>query len=547
MKKIHFLLSLIIITFHLSAIEKIPAFPGAEGFGMYATGGRGGRVIEVTTLEDYEEKSETPIEGSLRKALKTEGDDPITIVFRVAGRIDLKERLKCNRHNMTIAGQTAPGDGICISGNNIYFSGKNFIIRHLRFRTGDEQQTNASCINIENAENFIVDHCSFSWSIEENMTVYDNKYSTVQWCIISEPLYSSVHAKGIRGYGMQWGGQYASYHHNLIAHAYSRAPRINGSRSNDIQAVNDYVNNVIYNWGKKNSVYGGESQKEGGACLTNWVNNYYKPGPASPAKSYFAEAYYTTGDYSYGQWYVSGNYIDDASYTAVNEDNHKGMNYKGGETNQRSDTRFEVEDVTTTTAARAYIDVLANAGARLSRLDATDQRIIDEASGKIEPVYIGSVAKKLSIIDSQNDVGSWAEYKAAEAPTDTDKDGIPDYWELENGLDPNNPDDGAQITVSGYSNLEIYINSIPPSPTGDYIPITENKVTQVYISDRELHIYSPYPLLEAAIYNLNGKIVFSKSPQTTYLQIPLTSIPSGIYIIKLKSADNKHEYHKIII
>ncbi len=551
MKKFTLAVLLFCFIFNVSAEDKISAFPGAEGFGKYATGGRGGRVIQVTSLEDYKE-SEAPVEGSLRYALKDAGDDPVTIVFSVSGRIDLKERLKCGRSNMTIAGQTAPGDGICISGNNIYFSGNNLIIRYLRFRTGDEQETNASCVNIENAENVIVDHCSFSWSMEENMTVYDNKYTTVQWCIISEPLYQSFHSKGVRGYGTQWGGQFASYHHNLIAHAYSRAPRVNGSRTkNDVEVLNDYVNNVIYNWGKKNSVYGGESEVEGGYCHTNWVNNYYKPGPASPSGSYFAEAYHDTSKaVGYGKWYVSGNYFDDVSYAAVNADNHKGMNYKGGEENQRSDNHFEVEEVTTTTAAQAYIDVLAGAGATIPWYDAVDRRIIAEAKGEAEPVYTGSSGRK-GIIDTQETVGGWPQYFYAVAATDTDKDGIPDEWETENNLDPNDPTDGALITESGYSNLELYLNSILPSqyPDTKINTYNENNPVEVYtnLSQKLLHLYSTHTVEKITVYNLNGTIVYSDVYKITPSVITLNSLPGGIYIIGFKLNNGKSAYNKIVL
>lgn len=554
MKKINLTVLFIFLLSNLFADEKIPAFPGAEGFGKYATGGRGGRVVEVTTLEDYKE-SDTPIEGSLRKALKTEGDDPVNIIFRVSGRIDLKEKLKCGRKNMTIAGQTAPGDGICISGNNIYFSGQNLIIRYLRFRTGDLQGVNASCVNIENAENVIVDHCSFSWSMEENMTVYDNKYTTVQWCIISEPLYQSVHDKGKRGYGMQWGGRYASYHHNLIAHAYSRAPRVNGSRTkNDVEVVNDFVNNVIYNWGKTNSVYGGEAEVENGYCYTNWMNNFYKPGPASPKKSYYAEASYNSSKAAgYGKWYVSGNYFDDASYATANTDNHKGMNYKGGEANQRSDERFQVEDVTTSTAAQAYSDVLSHAGARIPCLDATDKRILAEAKGEITPVYGGVLGTTKGIIDSQADVDGWVEYKSGTAPVDTDKDGMPDDWEIENALNPNDPVDGTLLTENGYSNLEMYLNSIAPTEEDD-TPLTDvklqNKTIQFYLdlSQRIVHVDAPLMLKEISIYNSSGVKVFTKTLQDTkYTIASLDFLPKGIYILGCKLSDGKYEFGKILL
>lgn len=539
------LILLLSVSFFAQSSEPIPAFPGAEGFGKNATGGRGGRVIEVTNLLDYAEKTETPIEGSLRYALKTQGDDPITIIFRVSGMISLKERLKCGRSNMTIAGQTAPGDGICISGENIYFSGKNFIIRYLRFRIGDELASNQSCVNIENAENFIVDHCSFSWSSEENMTVYDNKYSTVQWCIISEPLYKSTHPKGSRGYGMQWGGQYASYHHNLIAHAYSRAPRVNGSRAHDTMSINDFVNNVIYNWGKKNSVYGGELELEGGVCHINWENNYYKPGPATPKNSYFAEISYTQTD-KYGKWYVNGNYME--GYPAINEDNTKGVNYKGGIENHRADVRFEVEDVITTTAQEAYVEVLSKAGARLPKLDAIDLRILAEAKGDIDPVYGGVLGANKGIIDTQAVIPA-PTYKSEDAPIDSDGDGIPDEWELQNGLDPNELSDGAQISNSAYSNLENYLNSIVENATSVFKPEYSTKSSQVYYDNAQqiLFLNSTECIENIAVYQSNGALIEKISLNSFSANIRLKNLNKGFYIVFLHLKNNKSDFHKIII
>ena len=237
-----------------SAQAQLIAFPGAEGYGKYTSGGRNGRVIEVTNLNGDESA------GSLRAALNTPGTDPITIVFKLSGTISLTKGLvKVGRSNMTIAGQTAPGDGICIKNGYLKFSGSNLIIRYMRLRPGDEAGlSDLSSLGNENSKNVIIDHCSLSWSNEESHTCYDNKYITVQWCILSEGLYNSFDSKGARSYGSQWGGQYASYHHNLLAHNASRSPRVNGSRSHDTVAVCDFRNNVIFNWGKSGAIYGAE-------------------------------------------------------------------------------------------------------------------------------------------------------------------------------------------------------------------------------------------------------------------------------------------------
>jgi pectate lyase len=197
---------------------------------------------------------------------------PLTVVFRVGGVINLKGELRISRNNLTLAGQTAPGDGICIRGATVNFSGsRNVIVRYLRFRPGDELGQETSAFRIENGGNFIIDHCSMSWAIEETTHFSSNDSTTVQWCIISESLYNSIHKKGERGYGTQWGGEYASYHHNLLAHHVSRMPRINGSNGNDLEALVDYRNNVNYNWGSTGAFYGGEWENTGGAgfCHTN--------------------------------------------------------------------------------------------------------------------------------------------------------------------------------------------------------------------------------------------------------------------------------------
>ena len=280
-----FPLLFILMSFNAAQAQLI-AFPGAEGYGKFTTGGRGGRVIEVTNLNG----DESP--GSLRAALKTPGNDPITIVFRVSGNISLTQgQVKVGRSNMTIAGQTAPGDGICIKDGYLKFGGSNLIIRFLRLRPGDAAGlSDLSSLGTENGKNIIIDHCSLSWSNEESHTCYDNKYITVQWCILSEGLYSSFDSKGARSYGSQWGGQYASYHHNLLAHNVSRSPRVNGARSHDTVAICDYRNNVIFNWGKSGAVYGGELEVNApnAECSINWVNNYYKPGPATANTLVFA-------------------------------------------------------------------------------------------------------------------------------------------------------------------------------------------------------------------------------------------------------------------
>lgn len=268
------------------------AFPTAEGFGKYTSGGRGGQVVTVTSLAD------DGTEGTLRWAFEQYPDEPITIVFAVNGEIHLNNVLSVKRSDWTLAGQTAPGDGISIVGDKVNFgSSENFIIRNIRFRSGDGKQDQAC--GTENCSNYIFDHCAFGWSMEENMNTADSHFLTVQYSIVHEGLYDAGHAKGARGYGSQWGGSPATYHHNLLSGNDSRSPRFNGARGEDYVVFMEFANNVNFNWGRWNSVYGGENTADitsyngkNSVHECNFMNNYYKPGPQSPSNSVFVAASY---------------------------------------------------------------------------------------------------------------------------------------------------------------------------------------------------------------------------------------------------------------
>ena len=369
------------------------AFPTAEGYGKYASGGRGGAVVEVTNLQD---DPNNPIVGSLRWALQQHKGEPLTVVFRVSGTIDLNGHdLRSKRNNVTIAGQTAPGDGICIKGGTFNLGGsRNLIIRHIRsrvgvlndntFRPGEVDESNfipGAAINIENGGNWIIDHCSFGWSAEENVNWYDNDHTTVQWCIFSEGLYNVGHSKGSRSYGAVLGGKTATYHHNLLAHNYNRSPRFGATTKNDKVMLVDFVNNVNYNYGKKNSCYGGDNrQGDEGLFQLNFVNNYYKQGPAytGDKHSVFVSASYCNPSQgsqgkSYGKWHLSGNYME-GSYAqshGFNEDNYKAFdidayqeNVAGLKLEDMKSAHLPVDHpVDTESAHDAYNSVLANAGA----------------------------------------------------------------------------------------------------------------------------------------------------------------------------------------
>ncbi len=438
---------------------KAPAFPGAEGFGRYTTGGRGGQVIYVTNLNDDGT-------GSLRDAVETKGAR--IIMFKVSGIIELESNLTITNDDLTIAGQSAPGDGICIKNYNVNVNADNIIIRYLRFRMGDELKTEDDALGGRYHENIIVDHCSMSWSTDECVSFYNNENFSLQWCIMAESLRNSVHDKGKHGYGGIWGGVRASFHHNLLAHHDSRNPRFCGSRFNNAVADSelcDLRNNVIYAWGG-NSGYGAE----GGSY--NIVNNYYKPGDCT--ESGVKDRIYSPNDESseddtqelgiHGYFYVNGNYMNES--TSVTSDNWKGIdvNFKYSSDTKsdiKSDTEYDCGDITTQSAADAYSAVLNYAGASLVR-DTVDARIVYETQTGTY-TYTGSNGSTGGLIDSQSDVGGWPDYTydASDVPTDTDGDGMPDDWETANGLDSSDDSDGITYTLSDlYTNVEVYLNSL---------------------------------------------------------------------------------------
>lgn len=525
------------------------AFPTAEGQGKYVTGGRGGQIIYVTNLNDSGA-------GSLRAAVAASG--PRTVLFKVSGIIALNSNLSINNDNITIAGQTAPGDGICIKNYTVVVNANNVIIRYMRFRMGDEAINENDAINGRNKSNIIIDHCSMSWSTDECASFYDNTNFTMQWCVLSESLRVSVHEKGTHGYGGIWGGKGASFHHNLLAHHDSRNPRFCGSRySNqpDLELI-DFRNNVLYNWGS-NSGYAGEGGRY------DMVNNYYKPGPATKsgvsARIFSPNADNGSNAQPAGVWgtfYVSGNYMNGS--TTVTNDNWVGMHPNPSSKSKselKSDTEFNAGSISTSLATVAYDKVLNYAGASLVR-DAVDTRIVSETLNGTY-TYTGSNGSTNGLIDTQSDVGGWPTYNSSTAPTDTDNDGMPDTWEASNGLNSNSAADGTTYTLDpNYTNVEVYINSLVASISNSQTDST------LGVDDFETHgglklTYSPNPVTtelfvhlgnhfsgeaKVSIYNILGSQLATFDAKASQvidgnLRIPMEHYKAGLYLLKVEIAN----------
>jgi hypothetical protein len=531
-------------------IDRLEAFPGAEGYGRYTSGGRGGKVLKVTKLTD------DGSEGTLRWACNQAGAR--TIVFEVSGNIHLESALDLKNGNVTIAGQTAPGDGICITDYPFSIKANNVIIRYVRFRLGNKNVTKDGAdgwdgLGALDQRDIIIDHCSVSWSIDECLSFSGTHNTTVQWCIVSQSLVNSGHSKGNHGYGGNWGGEYGSYHHNLLAHHTSRAPRLGPRPTTQLNEVMDMRNNVMFNYSGE-SCYGGEGMN------VNIVNNYYKPGPGNKyvngsnnkrfriagigirtvdyvldkdkiAASYNSlmgtsinkgniDGYFSKGRpgvqiagrsydiaddntinidgkiltitwnaykpalHKIGTYYVDGN--NNSNFGQVEGDNWglgiynqitwsewDGLaSVSSSQNNIKNDMKLDrpIEYVYTTThsAKDAYAKVLDHAGASLKR-DALDKMIIEEARNN-KAASTGS-GLDAGFINTPEDIvypagtaleenGKLPILANVAAPVDTDGDGMPDKWEQENGLDPNDPSDGAKATASGFTNLEIYLNSL---------------------------------------------------------------------------------------
>jgi pectate lyase len=444
----------------------IPAFPGAEGGGAWTPGGRGGKVFVVTSLEDKGK-------GTLREAVEASG--PRTVVFTVAGIISLETPLSINHPFITIAGQSAPGDGICVRGQTTEINTHDVIIRYMRFRRGNLRRRD-DALGGNPIGNVIVDHVSASWGLDENLSLYrwmqkqangakDLKLPvenlTIQWCISSEALDLNNHA-----FGGTWGGKNATFHHNLFACNTGRNPSI--GMGGDF----DFRNNVSFNW-RHRTMDGGD-----GSSRVNVINNYYKPGPVTEGALRYricrAQARNERDQFpGFGKWYVDGNVVE--GNDAVTTNNWAGgVQYDperkvkdlvipaGTEKDVRVYKPFAAAPVTTQSAKAAYESVLANSGASYPKRDPVDVRVIDS-------VRTGNTTTKTGILETPADVGGWPEYKADKVEPDADGDGIPDWWEKKYGLNPNDPADALKdLNGDGYTNLEKYLNGIDPTKKLDY-------------------------------------------------------------------------------
>jgi hypothetical protein len=441
-------------------VDKPLSFPGAEGFGKYTTGGRGGKVFIVTNLNDDGE-------GSFRKAVTAKG--PRIVVFAISGTIHLASPLSI-KSDITVAGQTAPGDGICLADFPVILGGDNIIVRFLRFRMGDKNQKGGmvngnggdDSFGGTHRKNIIIDHCSMSWSTDEVFSVYGGDSTTLQWNLVSEPLNYSYHFETgdkdyeHHGYGAIWGGRHSSFHHNLFAHCNSRTPRFDGIRN--IPEENcDYRNNVIYDWGH-NNVYAGE----GGNY--NIVNNYYKYGPSTSESVRYriANPWNKPPSIAFGKWYVDGNYVD--GNNRITADNWLGIAFEKGADSDITIAKLEkplpVIPITIQPATDAYESVLKNAGAVFPKRDTLDERIINDVKNRtgrlidVQGGYPHGTTYELTI-------NAWPVLKSLPAPKDSDADGMPDEWEKKNGLNSNDASDAAGFKLDRfYTNIEVYINSL---------------------------------------------------------------------------------------
>ena len=577
------LLSIIFAMMSAIVMAQAPAFPGAEGHGRYVTGGRGGKIVHVTNLNDHGT-------GSFREAVK--GSAKKIVVFDVGGVIALESDISIG-DNTTIAGQTAPYPGITLRYRTIR-TGSNNILRFIRIRRGQEKDINdgADAIWQREKNNIMLDHCSFSWSIDEVASFYDNNNFTMQWCTIAESLTNAGHNKGAHGYGGIWGGKLASFHHNFLLHLQNRVPRFNGARyqwngyknnalystyqwDNYVQAeIVDFRNCVMFNWGT-GGCYGGP-----GGGYINMVNNYYKAGPATSNKTRVTQVTVGASGNSTptaligmtSRYFISGNYVaaapagqrenydwngviyDNGTYTingerySVDNNHYYGSGVEYVKNNEGKDCvsikvlePAPIGEVTTHSAESAFTVVTQYAGASLHR-DNVDERYMNEARTGTA-TYTGSVTKKPGIIDVVADVEGYTEANfgtgSRPANFDTDNDGMPDEWETANGLDPHNASDAALFTLDSehewYTNLEVYLSSLVEDIMRAGNADAQSTIDEYYpvcVNPSGIHTPNAASVVSVKYFSLDGKQVDKPS--------------KGIYVVRRTLSDGTTINEKVI-
>ncbi|MBQ7265242.1 MAG: hypothetical protein IJS61_04000 [Firmicutes bacterium] len=520
------------------AESKLIAFPGAEGGGMYTTGARGAESIEIYHVTNLNDSGQ----GSFREALS--GSNRM-IVFDVAGNILLKSAIRVNGvSNITILGQTSPGEGICVAGESTLFENcENIIIRYVRFRPGDVGTSQEDALGVKRCKDFIVDHCSVTWSVDEAFSAYANRNFTAQYNIIAQSLYNSVHEKGAHAYGGIWGGENVSFHHNLIAHHYSRMPRIGTSAtvSNynddpDTDGLIDIKNNVFYNWVTRPG-YGGEN-----GVRVNFVGNYYKPGPSSQR----TDQYYLGYDGENGTTVVYANdNIMEGNANATFANVTKSVSENEGN-----------YPINTVSPSVAYSQVLSDVGSNVY-IDSIDKNIID--SVKNGTAFLGS-KNDIGLIDSQEDVDGWV-YLTGVKKKDTDNDGIPDEWEDINGLNKSNPLDSLNYVTGGYTNLEKYADDLISTRLSEKTN-TENIRKAIFKAqnlNRDYYYEEDLKNLDDAVEKSIAALSSTQNEINAQAE-KLNSILNSLeyryknllkdYIIKIENADssnyNKSEWNKLL-
>jgi len=559
-------LSIKLVTLAPIAQAQLPSFPGAEGAGKYTSGGRG-TAAAATTVFEVTNLSDDGQPGSLRYAV-TQPATYRTVVFRVSGTIHLLADLRLNRVNTTIAGQTAPGDGICIADYPVSLNADNIIIRFVRFRLGDKNQ-NQGMVNGSGDDDafggigyrkIMIDHCTMSWSADEACTVYRGDSTTLQWNLISEPLDYSYHFETgdtdfeRHGYGGIWGGRHASMHHNLLAHMRGRMPRFDGSRNlspNTAGQENvDFRNNVLYNWASYN-VNGGE----GGNY--NVVNNYYKYGPSTTTgssggvaiRSEVINPYKLTSGSNplpYGKYYLTGNYVD--GYPATTARNWLGAVMNGGTradtTSAKATAPFATVELPVQSAEDAYMAVLQKAGCILPVRDALDQRIVNDVLNRTGGLIDVQGGFPHGTPYSTSQV-AWPELTSLPAPTDTDHDGMPNTWETSMGLNPEDATDRNTRGANGYTMLENYLNGLTATvlAVATASPAAEQLQAYPNPAQHELTLVHPVASRSASltIYSFDGRKIFTL-PATVGARethVRTANLARGSYLILYTDAQQR--------